>query len=429
MAHGWNFLCPEDKDSIFHEVLQSDALCKGPFHLEIDPVDRCNARCYFCTTTHMQKGDVLPFQRIEHLFEQSTRGGLRSVRLSGGGESLLHPQFTEVIDLIAAHHVHIDRVTTNGIALRGSIIEALSTVVPAYMEISLNFSNATRYAQSMGVSQKMFHQVCDNIVNYYTALREKGQRGKCEIHTQFFITRETLDDLPEMFELAERLRVTAMTIRGLNERPESERLTEDERRRLIRNLTPLAHEYKDRYWIMFSLEMEGLGKEAQELSNAIHAHHSETLSSAAPFDETQNYTFCLMPWYSLTVLGSGLVYPCCMLVSCPQLTPLGNINSQSVSEMWNGSAFARYRNEIRRSMLLDGPVPMWGRLCKHTAPLCWSGGACCLARDLADAEDFIRLKKHIQQLRSSVRGRATRFFYGTMRKGANALRRMRRQDR
>ncbi|HVR39475.1 MAG TPA: SPASM domain-containing protein, partial [Thermoanaerobaculia bacterium] len=60
---------------------------------------------------------------------------------------------------------------------------------------------------------------------------------------------------------------------------------------------------------------------------------------AANFDEA-----CVIGWYSMLVRSSGMIAPCCIL----QHKPLGNIFTQPVADVWQGDAFANYREELTR---------------------------------------------------------------------------------
>jgi radical SAM protein with 4Fe4S-binding SPASM domain len=53
---------------------------------------------------------------------------------------------------------------------------------------------------------------------------------------------------------------------------------------------------------------------------------------------------CDVPWRSAVVLADGRVLPCCM----PQ-KPLGNLNEQSISDIWNGADFRAFRERVNAS--------------------------------------------------------------------------------
>jgi radical SAM protein with 4Fe4S-binding SPASM domain len=60
--------------------------------------------------------------------------------------------------------------------------------------------------------------------------------------------------------------------------------------------------------------------------------------------------FCMMPWVHMHLWPAGHTYPCCM--SDPQL-PVGNTQSQSLQEIWNGPEM----RQLRVNMLSDKPSP------------------------------------------------------------------------
>lgn len=61
-------------------------------------------------------------------------------------------------------------------------------------------------------------------------------------------------------------------------------------------------------------------------------------------------TFCMMPWVHLYVSPHGYVNPCC-IAPWEREQVLGDINQQSVAEIWNGAPM----RELRRKMLQDKP--------------------------------------------------------------------------
>ena len=435
-TQGWKWLRGEDKDAIFDCIWDPDRDCGGPYHLEIDPVDSCNADCYFCNSAEVRRGDVLGWDRVRALLDDARPRGLRSVRLSGGGESLLYPHFVEIIDWLERHGVRLDNMTTNGVTLAGRRAEALARVPPAFLMVSLNYATPERYEWGMRIPRRSFHKICENLEAYHERLAGAGRRDECQIQLQFMISRETIEDLPEMFALAKRLNATAVTLRGLYDQPPERRLTPEERRALMNALAPLAMEYTDEFWIMLDLGMEGLEQETAELSNAIHARHRNAEDNGGAGDsepaaaeiqgngahDLDRFAYCLMPWYSMTVVGTGRVYPCCILLTNREIDPLGNLNRQTLAEVWNGEAFKRYRGEIRRAMVLDGPAPMSGRLCRHTTAMCWKAGGCHIASKLGDPGDVARLARQITDARSSLPGRLTRMRFGLIRKGIDTAR-------
>jgi len=60
--------------------------------------------------------------------------------------------------------------------------------------------------------------------------------------------------------------------------------------------------------------------------------------------------YCEYPWTSLTVMADGNVVPCTQGYDCEMV--MGNVNEQSLDEIWNGEKYKRFR---RSHILGDFP--------------------------------------------------------------------------
>ena len=65
----------------------------------------------------------------------------------------------------------------------------------------------------------------------------------------------------------------------------------------------------------------------------------------------RHYSVCTFPWYAMVICWDGTVAP------CPQdymaVLKMGNIQEQSIKEIWNGSAYIK----LRRDLILNKPFP------------------------------------------------------------------------
>lgn len=69
-----------------------------PVHLAIEPTNSCNLNCVFCARQNINyKFNFLDIDLYKKIIDEGSKRGLRSIKLSRGGESLLHPQFAEMI--------------------------------------------------------------------------------------------------------------------------------------------------------------------------------------------------------------------------------------------------------------------------------------------------------------------------------------------
>src|ERR1051325_11875908 len=89
-SHGWAEVSRERKRDII-EAIVANKPTKGPVHAELDLTDRCNVACYFCNQQDLRTKDSIPLPKLTDLIDELAEGGLKSVRLSGGGGPLFHP--------------------------------------------------------------------------------------------------------------------------------------------------------------------------------------------------------------------------------------------------------------------------------------------------------------------------------------------------
>lgn len=74
-------------------------------------------------------------------------------------------------------------------------------------------------------------------------------------------------------------------------------------------------------------------------------------------DDPRNQIFCSKPWTSFEVEHDGTVSPCCMAkVAC------GNVNVNSISELWNGEGFRYFRQKMANGEWKDVCRPECPRL-------------------------------------------------------------------
>ena len=89
-----------------------------------------------------------------------------------------------------------------------------------------------------------------------------------------------------------------------------------------------------------------------ELASQTHIKNDKDLKSNSHYSKQ----YCEYPWLSLTVMADGNVVPCTQ-ISNNELV-LGNINENSLEEIWNGDKY----QELRR-MHVSGKFPgVWDRL-------------------------------------------------------------------
>jgi len=376
-SHGWRATTAEDRKAIL-EGIRTGAPTPGPAHAELDLSDRCNVSCYFCNQQDVRTTKQVPIDRVVELLDDLATGGIRSVRLSGGGDPLAYRGVDRLLDELADRGVTIDNLTTNGALLDATIAERL--LLPGRCRevlVSLNAVDAADYHRMMRVKPETFHRVLAN-VERLVALR--GERRSPEVSLQFLIDRENYRRLPEMYALASRLgadRVAINTVLPIpNERiPAPRMLGPADLPLVLPHLEQLVAADRDagRLFLCFVFPEwnEALDRIRERLRSPL-----PVLYPIAPSYREENGS-CFFGWYSATVRGNGDLYPCCMLLN-PGYAPLGNLleDGRRFAEHWRSEAFDRLREEMRDLLLAGGRILYSKRRFRALAPACVEPRAC-----------------------------------------------------
>ncbi len=374
-SHGWALVEATRKRELIRAVA-GGAPTPGPVHAELDLTDRCNVACYFCNQQDTRSKIQIPLERARDLIDEMTARGLRSVRLSGGGDPLHHKQIGDVLDHLAARGVTIDNLTTNGVSLTPGIADRLIAHGAREVNVSLNAVDADDYHRMMQVKPALFDRVLDNVREL---LRRRGEAELPVVTVQFLLDRDNAERVVEMADLALALpcdRIVVSTVHQIaNQRVDPALLLgpEDSAR-----LRPVFDELFRRDLggaeLEVNLSFRGLGPMVDAARRAGGAAEPVPFATAPSFRAEDGG--CFFAWYSTAITGNGNVYPCCQLIQ-PDGPVLGNVLDGGFAEVWEGERYATLRHEMRE-VLLDGAdrehdparFRVLDKVC-HEPGLCW----------------------------------------------------------
>lgn len=119
-------------------------------YLRISVTDRCDFRCIYCMSEHMQflpKSEVLSFEEIEAIASAFIARGTRKIRLTGG-EPLVRRDILALVETLGRHLGQgLDELTltTNGSQLRRYAARLAAAGIKR-INVSLDTLDATRFA-------------------------------------------------------------------------------------------------------------------------------------------------------------------------------------------------------------------------------------------------------------------------------------------
>lgn len=351
-SHGWALVDEERKRDLIAAICGDEAP-RGPLHVELDLTDRCNVACYFCNQQDVRTRQQLPLSRVAELLDELVAGGLRSVRLSGGGDPLFHKEILQVLDELTARGVVIDNLTTNGALLTPAVAERLVANGCREVIFSLNAVDAADYHRMMAVKSGTFDRVCEN-VRHLAAVKNGAAMPR--IVVQFLIDRDNFDRIPEMYRLGAGLRADRVTINPVLEIPleriATNRLLGECDGELIRShLEQILDWDREAQLLMLGFPYQSWNGILLQARFKVAGRLDPPIATAATFRERDGQ--CFFGYYTATIRGNGDLYPCCMLMN-PDYQPLGNALEGSFAQHWHGQAFRKLRSEMRELLLRGG---------------------------------------------------------------------------
>ncbi|HYI10666.1 MAG TPA: radical SAM/SPASM domain-containing protein [Thermoanaerobaculia bacterium] len=401
-THGWGEVSRERKREIIDAIV-ANRPTRGPVHAELDLTDRCNVACYFCNQQDLRTKESIPLPKLTDLIDELAAGGLKSVRLSGGGDPLFHRDVLNVMDHLAKRGVIVDNLTTNGLALTTEIARRLVDNKAREVIFSLNAVDAEDYARMMKVKPAIFDKILDNIRNL---LALRGDSQYPSVSVQFLLDRKNAPRALAMYDLGRSLGPDRVAIGNVLEVPldrvEQQVLLDRTDRDL---LAPIIEELlrRDEGTGILDLEMSAPGLE--DLVSVVRRR----LGIAPPPHDASAPSFrpenggCFFAWYTAAITGNGDIRPCCLLLN-PNVKPLGNIHDgQTFAEHWNGPAFTKMRDEMREVLLMKSKATYSPKKFEILKPQCVIDGLCWLKNMYfrVDEEFYAELGRALDEARKS----------------------------
>ncbi len=281
--------------TFFHYRLGSPNLPYAPLRMWVESTNQCNLRCKVCpNSTDMTSVRGNMGMDLYRSIIAQTQGCVNDFNLSHRGEPLFHPELETMVALAKQAGIG-SRIHTNATCLDRDRSNRLLHAAPDLVSFSFDGFDKTSY-ESVRVGG-IFEVTLENI-EYF--LEEKRRLG---IDKPYTIIQIILPD----------------------------------------DATP---DYRDH------LERFGAGFESKGLDKFyIKKPHNWGGNTPGVLRKEVGYIPCTFLHYSMTVLFDGTVCP------CPQdwygSMPLGNLNKQSLEEIWNGKPYAELRMRMRRRDL-DG---------------------------------------------------------------------------
>lgn len=302
-------ITPGGKRTLLADVLPLDT----PFLIQVFPVYACNFRCNYCLfalpkAKHGFVSDfaIMDFDIYKKCIDDMSRfnSKIKMLRFAGIGEPLLHKDIATMIKYAKDKNVaqNVD-IVTNAALLDKNLSLALVDSRLDKLRISIQAVTAEKYNKMSGVEAD-FKQLLSNIEFFYK------NKGSTKVYIK--IIDSAISDQYEAQEFYSIFGEMSDTL-------------------AIEHMTPTV---------------EGIDYKA------ISGGKENVLTQSG--NEIIEASVCAQPFYMMQINPDAKIVPCCS-VKYPRM--LGDASIESLSDIWNGDKFNRFRRE-----LLDG-VHNAGEVC------------------------------------------------------------------
>lgn len=300
----------------------------APFTLNLFPSNRCNFRCAYCAQSrgaealardYGMRGELMSLETLERVIAQS-QGFPRAYKLvsfMGHGEPLCHRELPRMVRM----------VKEAGIAERVDIITNASLLTPRTAEALVDAGLDVLRVSLQGITTESYRRTCGVPVPFDRMLSQLryfyGIRGRCKLFVK------TMD----------------VTLG-----PGEEALFYD-----------TFGDCTDRMFI---------DKVKPVYSGVSYTEEERDLSDDRYGRRHTQCGVCAQPFYMLSVWPNGDAAPCDAIY---RASPLGNVHSGDLVEMWNGEALRTFR----KLQLALG---------RYRHPAC---SQCCAPDDVQQESDYL----------------------------------------
>lgn len=288
----------------------------GPLFLQIEPTILCNLECAFCINPFLPRARTsLSLERFQQILDQVP--SVAKISLVGIGESFMNKELWAIVRLAKARGITIG-TTSNGTILTDHIFQEIFESGLDWLNFSLDGATKATYERMRPGA--VFEKVLANVGQ---VAAEARRRGRPPLAVWFLATRENIAELPLMVPLVKDLGIDRLSTQGV-------------------------HYWGDAGWHARAQAANAIPEIREVLRDtARRAGAAGVQFQAVNFPDTAAPRGCRWPWRGSYITADGFVTPCCENGSNPDKINFGNLFEQPYGEIWNSSAYQRFRAELK----------------------------------------------------------------------------------
>src|SRR5829696_5785158 len=313
-----------------HEA-QSPPVC-----LYLETTNRCNLLCTTCPRTfvELEPPADMSWELFTSIVDQVPN--LQRAVLHGIGEPMLVKNLPRMVRYLKERGTYV-LFNTNGTVLNQKNGRALIDAGLDELRVSLDAANAKTYLAVRGVD--FFNRILKN-VRAFRELQEREGHDKPRVSAWLTGLKETIAELPAFVKLAAEIGVKEIYL---------QRLVYFEN-----DAIGLARPDQALYEQMTREESTYL-EEATAMALALGVTFSASGAASEPGmslkrkSDQAPWSLCRRPWSVMYFTANGRALPCCIAPFAQrgyENYTLGNAAQQTLRDIWNGQAYASFRDAL-----------------------------------------------------------------------------------
>lgn len=228
-----------------------------PVRVDIDITQNCSDNCYFCysrpyTNLSDYKNAQIDVDNFERIVKELADNGTKTIRFTGGGEPLIHPQIKEILTIPKTHGLK-SCILTNGSLLNEELCEVLVNNLDQ-IRISLNAaSNQTRSKIHRSKANANSLTEIFKLIQYTRKLRDNkwpNQRRPL-IWTTYLILPENINEIEQAIIKTKESGADSISFRPIYHNL-ANRIQDVDENNLISKLQELKTKFSDDQFHIFS---------------------------------------------------------------------------------------------------------------------------------------------------------------------------------
>jgi radical SAM protein with 4Fe4S-binding SPASM domain len=265
---------------------------KAPIHVDVELTSNCNMRCTMCPHGIEGASDefiksFMNYDIAREVIKQCGEIGVSSIKFSGRGEAMMHPNFGELVKYAKSVGIIDVMFNTNGMLLKE---DRMKDAVDAGIDLIIISMDGNSKETYENIRIRGDFDIVTNNINKLVEYRKQNNRKKPLIRLQFTIMQENAHEFQDF-----------------------------------------KNKWKDKVDILVGLNYSKRGEqETKFVDDGL---------------ETVGRAYCSEPWRRMMVTSHGDVLMCC--ADWYDKSPVGDINKESVLDIWNGEKINYAREAIK----------------------------------------------------------------------------------